>query len=62
MKIKIEFLQNIAREVKNKQCSLTLLMDKFDVVAEEKDIADLVEALRCFADVVESIKIHKKGE
>lgn len=57
MKIKIDYLKKIAREIDLHNTSISSLMDKYDVVAEENDIRDLVETLRCFAELVENIPI-----
>lgn len=57
MKIKIEYLKKIAKEIEVKKNSLASTMDRYEVVADEEDITNLVEALRYFADLVESIPL-----
>lgn len=57
MKIKIEYLKKIAKEIEIKKNSLASTMDRYEVVADEEDITSLAEALRYFADLVESIPL-----
>lgn len=57
MRIKIDYLKQIAREIEAKRNSLANIMDRYEVVADEEDITNLVEALRYFADLVESIPL-----
>lgn len=57
MKIKIEYLKSITKEIEIKKNSLASTMDRYDVVADEEDITNLAEALRYFADLVESIPL-----
>lgn len=57
MNIKIGYLQQITREIEAKKNSLASIMDRYEVVADEEDITSLVEALRYFADLVESIPL-----
>jgi hypothetical protein len=57
MKIKIEYLKSITKEIEVKKNSLASTMDRYDVVADEEDITNLAEALRYFADLVESIPL-----
>lgn len=57
MKIKIEHLKSITKEIEIKKNSLASIMDRYDVVADEEDITNLAEALRYFAELVESIPL-----
>ena len=57
MKIKIDYLKQITREIETKKNALAGTMDRFEVVANEEDITSLAEALRYFADLVESIPL-----
>lgn len=57
MKIKIEYLNKITKDIETQKNSLASMMDKYDIVADEEDITNLAEALRYFADIVESIPL-----
>ena len=57
MKIKIEYLKSIAKEIDIQKNSLASTMDRYEVIADEDDITNLAETLRYFADLVESIPI-----
>lgn len=57
MTIKIDYLRNITKEIGSKTNTLANLLDNYDCVAEESDIAALAEKLRYLADLVESIAI-----
>lgn len=57
MKIKIDFLKTYAKEFSSRSENLGRLMDEFEIVADEEDIAAVVMELRYYADLIESIPI-----
>jgi hypothetical protein len=58
MKIKIDFLRKTLKDIEQKKNTLANLLDTFEATADEQDIKELAEMLRCYADLVESIPIE----
>ena len=57
MKIKIDFLRTVRKDIETKEKMLAMLLDNYEASADEQEIKDLVSQLRYYADMVESIPI-----
>ncbi len=57
MKIKIEFLKSVKKDIEAKISTLANLLDNYEATADESDISNLSSLLRYYADMIESIAI-----